>query len=235
MVGMVIDNADLFLALQDKIKSRVPGFTIKFKDENIIQRIIGVLVALFCPGYMYSYTSTFGKTVYFPNRKFVTNDSKRAFKILAHEYVHILDRARAPIFFELLYMLPQLLAVFSILALLSLVYGPWFLLFLLALLFLLPLPAYGRAALEMRGYGMNIAVNYWLHGTIYRETRNWIADRFTGWSYYKMLPFSNVVHGWIEDYTDLIYSVNHPGDKGTILGLSDAYLDVYELITGIEE
>lgn len=233
MRDAVPNDDELFDALQARIRGRVPKFRVRYKDENRTQRFIGKL-AFFNPGYMTEFTSTFGADVFYPSRKFVNENKVRAFKILAHEYVHLIDRQAHKIVFEVLYALPQILLVFALLALVAYWLGPWWLVALTSLLFALPWPAFGRANLELRGYAMNIAVNIWRHGSVKQETKDWIAGCFTGWQYYKMWPFPKTVERWLEEQEKLVYNVDALRTSESILDQSQAYQDVYELLTGIE-
>jgi hypothetical protein len=52
--------------------------------------------------------------------------------------------------------------------------------------------AVGRAAGEIRGYTISMAVNYWRYGSVLEETEDWIVQQFTSSAYYFMLPW-----GWL--------------------------------------
>jgi len=234
VINSVYDS-DHYDELAWLIAKRVPGFAIKYKDESRWQRFLGCL-CFFNKKYMTKYTNTFGKTVWFPSRKFVERNKWAAFKILAHEYVHLLDRMKARLFFEISYAFPQFVFMLSLLALLSIWFSFGWLFSLLSLLFLLPIPAVFRAAIEMRGYSMNIAINIWRHGSLREDTREWITEAFTGWPYYKMWPFPSVIRGWIADTERRVYNIDavkiDPED--VIINDSEAFVDVYALVTGIE-
>jgi len=235
MIDAVPSDNQLFDALQAKIKGRIPGFNIRFKNESRTQKLIGKL-AFFNKKYMSSYTSVLGSTVWFPSREYVNESKMRAFKVLGHEYVHLLDRKKHPIVFELLYASPQVFVVFVVLALLAFFFSNWWLIALSLLLCALPWPSPGRALLEMRGYAMNLAINIWRHGSLLPETKDWITEMFMGWSYYKMYPFPKSVRESIDRYERYIYRVDtvRPADGTIIFDYSEAFVDVYELLTGIE-
>ena len=106
---------------------------------------------------------------------------------------------------------------------------------MVALLALLPWPAQGRAKLELRGYTMNMAVNIWRHGSLREDTKVWIKEVFVGWAYYKMWPFKKEVDAWLDDSERMVYSIDSLQNKGVhLFNESEAYQDVYELLTGIE-
>ena len=99
---------------------------------------------------------------------------------LSHEYVHLSDRKRMSLFFNFLYLFPQIFAVFALLA----PHNLWFLLFLLCLL---PIPSPGRAWAEFRGYRMSMAVYHWL--LCGRYSIDHITHQFVSSNYYWMFPF----------------------------------------------
>jgi len=234
---MIVDtmpsDEQLFVALQMMIKKRVPKFQVKYKDESKWQKFIGKL-AFFNRKYMTKYTTTSYPKVFFPSRKFVEDNKFKAFKVLAHEYLHLLDRKKRAVIFELFYAAPQWLMIFSLLAFLAFWFSNWWLMALTSLIALGPWPAFGRASLEMRGYGMNIAINIWRHGSIKDDTRQDLVEKFTNWDYYKMWPFEKAVSEWISEYEQLVYNVDAIKTEETILDQSEAFQDVYELLTGIE-
>lgn len=103
--------------------------------------------------------TTINDTIYLPNiEKFKSRPAEGVFTTLAHEYVHIQDNKKHKLF-KLSYLMPQLLAVFSLLSL-----GAFldlrFLFALGFLVFALKLPS-PRMRWELRGYTMSLAVRYW--------------------------------------------------------------------------
>jgi len=233
MIDAIPSDDQLFDALQVLIRRRIPKFKIRYKDESRWQRFVGKL-AFFNRKYMTNFVTTSGPNVWYPSRKFIQESKIRAFKILAHEYVHMLDRKKHPIVFEMVYAAPQWLMLFVFLSLLAIWFSNWWLTALTSLIFLAPWPAFGRAILEIRGYGMSIAINIWRHGSVLDSTKENIENNFTGWNYYKMWPFKETVKKWIADYERLTYNIDAIRTDETILEQSEAYQEVYELLTGIE-
>jgi hypothetical protein len=225
----------LFGELAAVIKRRVPGFSIKYKEDSRWQRFLGFL-SFFSTGYMVNVTTTLGETVWFPSRKFVKENRWRAFKILAHEYIHVLDGSKYSFLFQFLYALPQLFALFALWAILSFWFSNWWLLSLIALVFLAPLPAFGRAQLEFRAYVMNMAIALWRHGEILDAHRDYLVNVFSSWTYYRMWPFPNSVRAWFDDAEQRIRNIDRMGvsDSDIIFDDSEAYSDVYSLLTGID-
>jgi hypothetical protein len=70
---------------------------------------------------------------------------------------------------------------------------------LVALGFLAPLPALGRAWFEARGYTVSLAVAFW-SGSICDENAyiESLVGIFSGPGYYFMLPFKNLVRSYFE-------------------------------------
>jgi hypothetical protein len=225
----------LFDSLCAVIRGKVPGFKIRFKNESRWQKFLGKLL-FFDPGYMIDTVTTLGTTVWFPSREFLEKDRWVSFKILAHEYVHLLDRKERPVLFELFYAFPHFLALFSLAAIAANFYSNLWLYALCTLVFLLPLPSFGRAQLEVRAYAMNLAINMWRHGYPKTESIEQKVGYFSSWQYYKMWPFKGMVRSWFEDYIVRIQNINSQGPRGVdvIFNDSDAYADVYGLMTGIE-
>lgn len=99
-------------AFEAEIVRHVPGFKIAYKDELLWMRLLGFLVAPFNSKFMTTYTTTFGRTVYVPSRAYYESNPTVSFTVLAHEFVHLLDTQKSPLWFPVSYLLPQLLAPF---------------------------------------------------------------------------------------------------------------------------
>lgn len=199
---------DIFENMVALVKKEIPNFEVKYKNESLSSKILGILVWLFNRHYMTRYTTTRYPCVYFPSRKFVKESPSRAVKILAHEFVHLVDRKRCGFWFTLSYGLPQIAAlVFLLIPAIVAFVQPWWVALLTAIpaaVCLLPLPAYWRMKWEMRGYAMNVAIDYWHYGSVQVSTLAWIATHFTGWDYYKMWPFKKNVMDRLSDVVDEI-------------------------------
>ena len=180
--------------ITDQIKSDVPKFEIRRKNESLFMRLLSIIL-FFNKRFMTSYVTTIYPVVYVPDWwGFHKTRQKAEIEILAHEYVHLCDRKRMKWLFNLIYLSPQ---IFSFLA----IGAFWNISFLWCLLFLLPWPSPGRAWLEFRGYKMSLAIKYWIaihNSTKKEETRctffenydiTWVVDQFTKSNYYFMLPF----------------------------------------------
>ncbi len=177
-----------------------PDFEIKNKaNPDWILKVAGTFVKLFNKRFDTDYiTVLFGKC-WFPASNFneagdFITDEAWVLKTLAHETIHEYDRKRLGSFlFTLIYLSPQILAVFSLLSIFA-VWNLWWLLCLLFLLFLAPIPSPGRAYIEMRGYRMNVMLARRIYNENVEYVSNWVAEtQFCGPSYYFMMPFKHYV------------------------------------------
>ena len=218
-------DKEIFEALVTKIQHRIPGFEIGYKNENFISKLLGVLCYLFNPNYMTEFTTTRYPKVFFPTREFVEKDYRSAWKILAHEYVHLWDRKQRGWGFNIAYASPQMWAVLALSALLAIWLSNWWLLGLVALLAALPLPSPGRRDAELRGYTMSMAVNHWRYGDVQDSTKDWVVGYFTGSSYYFMWPFH-------ENMRKRLYAAEAKLDDKTIFDWpnSETFKEVHQLL-----
>ena len=99
-----------------EIQKHVPDFSIKFKNQTASQKLIGFLTQSFNSKYMTSYATTSFPTVYFPTKVFYESQPDSSFKILAHEFIHMMDMKNHPTWWKLMYALPQALAIFPLIA-----------------------------------------------------------------------------------------------------------------------
>lgn len=131
---------------------------------------------------------------------------------LAHETVHEHDRKKyGNVAFSLMYLFPQVLALGAFLSLLAIWFGPWWLLALGFLLFLLPLPSPTRTKLEVRGYQVTMMILEKAYGYS-REKLAGEAERisreFTGPAYYFMWPFKKNIQERLLDtssHSEIVY------------------------------
>jgi hypothetical protein len=188
------------------VKKFAPGFQVKYKTGSKLHQIIGwILKKLGNPYYNTSYITTLGQTMYLPS-SCDKEPLPGLWQSALHEGMHAKDcQAIGTIPFSAAYLMPQLLgilgAVYTLVVLLGLLYGwPLGLLWgCTSLIFLAPLPAFGRAYAEIRGYTVSLAVAFW-SGTLEDEQAyiNWLVDTFSGPAYFYMWPFK----AWVRSYFD---------------------------------
>jgi hypothetical protein len=173
----------------DLCHAKIPDFEVRFKAESRLMHFLNFFVQIFNRKFMSDYTTVIGPVVYFPSRERFLREQDMYASVLAHELVHMLDMQRlGTVRFTVMYMFPQILAPLALLAI-GAFWEPWFLLALLFLLFIAPIPAPWRRDLELRGYVMSLAVQYWKTRMITSHTIDWAASQFIGPSYYFMWPF----------------------------------------------
>ena len=190
--------------LEKHIASKIYGFAIIDKRKSIFMRTIACLL-FFAPKFLTHFVTSIGRKVYVPELPWNPNMPRAATRTLAHEYQHLSDmRAWRLVPFCIMYLFPQILAFFAILAFF---FGPWFLLFLL---FLAPWPSITRAWLEYRGYRMTIYAHYWLYnGT--KPNFDRLADNFVTSSYYWMFPFHKfLVRRFLNDFNNVSNFSQYP-------------------------
>jgi hypothetical protein len=102
-------DIDVLRRLEDRILGDVPGFKVAFKNQSRLMKVLGFLTTPFNPRFLTDFTTTLGKTVYFPTREEYETDVAGSFKTLSHEYVHLWDGKSW--WFSPAYAFPQLLAV----------------------------------------------------------------------------------------------------------------------------
>lgn len=155
------------------------------KDSKLMHFIAKLL--FFLPNFMDGYSTTIGNTVYLKDR---TWNARNPFITLAHEAQHIRDNKRmGNVLYVFLYLSPQILALLSLLALSAIWLSNYNLLFLLNLLWLLPIPSPGRTYVETRGYMVGLVVRAWTYGYISAmDNISRSAEHFMNNEYYWMWP-----------------------------------------------
>lgn len=113
-----MDQSDL-RAFEDEVRALVPGFRVAYKDETGWMKALAAVVKPFNPDFLTRYTTTVGKTVYFPSRQVYEASPKGSITVLAHELVHLLDDQAHPWLFRLSYLFPQALAPLAFVAYLA--------------------------------------------------------------------------------------------------------------------
>lgn len=204
-----------FQQIDDAIKADIKGYELVLKHESKLMAFINIFVKIFNERFMDHYTVTFAPKIYVPE-KHVRSDM--FWKTLAHEWVHLVTaRNNTTLINSFFYGLPQILAPLALVSLGAIWGSPWFLLNLLWLLCLAPIPAYFRMKEEMEAYAMSMACNYWRYGSITNTQIEWIAKHFTGPDYYFMWPFEGNVRDRLDTLAHKVqngeFDNKHPFDK----------------------
>jgi len=173
-----------------------PDFTIRNKAEpDGLYSIVSKVVGLFNKEIDTRFITVINGQCWFPADYFnaegteFLEDGHSVIEILAHETVHEHDRKRlGTVPFTLAYLFPQILAVLSLLSIFAIWNLHW-LLCLFFLLFLAPLPALGRAWIEVRGYKTNVSLGRLKGWDPALTSYSIIKSNFTSANYYFMMPF----------------------------------------------
>lgn len=183
--------------IEEVSKKYSKDFQIKSKkNPSGLYALVRPIIKLFNKDIDDKFITVLFGTVWVPEN-FINSDEMNVLEVMAHETVHEADRKRlGSLLFAALYLSPQILALGSLLAILAVWFSNMWLLFLICLLFVAPIPSIGRSYIELRGYRMNVmfmkqvdkvsdsAIEPYLH---------YIAQNFTGANYYFMMPFKNII------------------------------------------
>lgn len=157
---------------------------------------------IWMPGFFKSFNTTIGKRVYIRENAVLLQNWIEIYKVMRHEFIHILQRKKYWILYDISYLLPQLFSILSLFSLLSIWLGSLWLYSLVWVAFLLPLPSYGRATFEFEAYTQTMLVFFEMTGKIPKHVIGNIASMFTGPSYYFMWPFRHIVISKLDDIAD---------------------------------
>ena len=177
-----------------KVKQYFPDTVIAFKDQSVLMQWLGKLMSILAPSFMTSYTTTLGRTIYFPSQSYIDTHPLSSMAVLLHELTHRYDMSKWHTWwFSFLYIIPQVLSLFCI----PLFWFHWYIALPVLLFFLLPLPAYFRMQFEYRGYVVQLYAKYVLNQkygyNIDLDTQlDLIVQQFTGSAYYFAWPFGNL-------------------------------------------
>lgn len=222
-----IPNTPLLAAMIEAARRVDPKFSIAFKTDSTWMRFLGWLSRPFNPEFMTSYSTTVGSTVYFPSRDYVKQDERGAAEVLAHEIIHMADRkTTGMVLHGIAYLFPQILSAFALLSIVG-IWEPWWLLNLVWLAFLAPIPAPWRREIEMHGYTMSLCMSYWMGERIDTTERlDFYTRQFTGSAYYWMWPFGAQVRA---DLLRVVQDI-HTGDVYKDPTIAAIYSDIKTLL-----
>lgn len=185
---------DVFDLMLFNSKKYFPNLKLRFKTESLFMKLLSFIL-FFNPSFK-NFVTTIGYTMYYPSKTWIKEHLLSAHNILLHELVHMNDMKKmgkfGHIYFGILYLFPHWLFLLGFPLLLI----NWKL-FLITLIFLVPLPAYFRMKYERRAYMVSLYVmkkmeeilkiNYLLS-----ENVKFITRQFTGPNYYFMWIFPSI-------------------------------------------
>lgn len=97
--------AEVLQDLMQQMAQEFPGFRVCFKDQSWHQRALGAgLKGVGINRYMTNFVTVFGNTVWWPDEAMFRRDGKRAASVLLHERVHLWDRRRMGVLFDVSYV-----------------------------------------------------------------------------------------------------------------------------------
>lgn len=165
------------------------GIRIVAKEDSKLMRVFAVFVQLFNKEFMERYITTIGSSVYWPRLGRFGKNANNDISVLFHEGQHAWDFKHHPLRMWLGYIFPQLLVLLTVLAVLAAWLSNWWLLCLLCVVMIAPIPAPFRLWSEQRGYSCTIAFRIWSGGDTNSGFFDYIAHQFTGSHYYYMWPW----------------------------------------------
>ena len=178
--------------LEEYIREFVPDYERKVKEESGLMKFLNFFARIFNDRFMDGYITTIYPKVYWPRGS--ERDANGVFWTTAHEAVHLLSaKNKTPFVHTFLYGFPQWLTLLAFLSLGAIWGGKLWLLNLLWLLCLAPLPAPFRTAEEKLAYTMSMAVYYWRWGNVPDAYVERLATQFYTAKYYFMWPFKKSI------------------------------------------
>ena len=176
---------------------------LKPKSSSKLMKAIGWFFGItkISPRFMTDYYTTIGNTIYYPDDALDTTDPIDFLKIISHECIHIKDSNRfGNMLFTIMYLGPLLLTSLSLLAFVAIFASKLWLLWLLALLFLAPIPSYGRYHFEKRAYRVLFVFEKNLYGTTdFGFLRDFIKEEMITSHYYYTWPFPKWIDNDLKD------------------------------------
>jgi len=170
-----------------------PNLKVKYKDSSNFMKLLSYIL-FFNKRFMTGYTTTIGSSIYFPNEKFIKSRPNSAITIFLHELVHIYDSKRFNMFvYSFLYLFPISLLLIA----LPLFFFSWKIALVLAILSLLPFPAYFRMYFERRAYMVSLYAIQKLSEKMsfdphLDKAKNSFISEFKSSSYYFMWIFPGI-------------------------------------------
>lgn len=167
------------------------------KSQSKLLKTLRPIIEIFNKNYWNDYVTTLGNTIWVPENWINNNYSALSMiETIMHECVHIKQANEQTVFIHnILYLFPQILVIFSLLAFLAIPFGLNWLWTLTFLLFLLPLPAPFRYQKELEAYRITMLFLKHVYKT---DTRgSWaeqsIVEQMVGSSYYFAWPFKKLI------------------------------------------
>jgi hypothetical protein len=195
--------------LNDVTRKHAHDAQIKFKGDSWLMKALGFVLKPFNPDFTTRYVTTLGTTIYVPDGFFQDSDITTILEVISHETQHIIDSKQwGSFWFSLCYIFPQILSVLSLLSFGALVFhNNWWLLWLVSLVFLGPVPAYGRYKIELAGYRTAYIFEKFVRqggGGEMIQVDNFVVENLSGQWYYFAWPFPQEIKNTTKSYSYLL-------------------------------
>lgn len=199
-------NLDKFMS--NVVSLRFPGVKVYDKSSSALMWALYVIgfMWIWNKGFMTRFHTAVGTSVYITRRSIEGKRWNGIYRTMRHEFMHLLQREKHGLKYDLSYLFPQILSVFSLTALFAIWFSNAWLFGLVFLAMLLPWPAPWRAKWEFEGYTQTMLVSYEETGKIPQSRIESIIRNFTGPFYYFMFPFKSYVTKRINDIATKIRS-----------------------------
>lgn len=206
-------DSSIYSELVAAVKEDIPEFEVVDKQTSKFMKRLNKIVKIFNKDFMTWYVTTVYPRIYVPEAL----PMYMRWTVLSHEWIHLRSSKRSSAAFFLKYFFPLWLAPLAFLAFLAIPLTNWWLLNLLWLAMLAPLPSVSRMNEELDGYTMTMGVHLWREGDILPTTREWIEQQFVSSAYYFMWPFKENMRKRVrqraQDLTDGKYDNVYPYSK----------------------
>lgn len=166
-------DVNTLYAFQAEVEKAVPGVRVRFKTDSFLQKVLGFLSFPFNPKYMTHFTTTLGKSVWFPSKEFYEGQPQSSMKVLAHELVHLHDQGKHPLLMVLGVMFPQVLCLLPFAA--YAVFGGWNALIVFGIAILGTILSLTAAKLSLRLFYVLIATTLLSAGAYAVFSTGWLA------------------------------------------------------------
>lgn len=205
MVKTIKDLVETYIIEVGGEYSKTKKIKVRPKSESKILKIITPLIEVFNSNFSNKFLVTIGNTIWVPDGWFDVTPEHHYFKsriqIIAHECLHIKQASKqGKIVHSLLYMFPQILALFSLLSLLAIPFSASWLWCLFFLLMLAPLPAPFRYKKELEAYRMLLVFLKDVYKLdedkdreIFEMNKKGIVEHLSGVNYYLCWPFPSSI------------------------------------------
>lgn len=172
------------------------------KSSSNLMKAIGWVLSTtkINPKFMQSYYTTIGSTIFIPDQ--ALNLRINLFALLGvviHECVHIKDHSKYGVLYNFSYLFPQILSLFTLLSFFAIWFSNLWLLCLLFLLFLAPIPAWFRYHWEKRAYRTSFILFANESEETKQQIRNWIVSELSKQYYYFAWPFPKNIDNDLKD------------------------------------